>query len=215
MKTIVLILVAIFTAHIVSAQHEHHGTKPASDTTKTQKAPATKKPTSTKRPKLVTAKKTPSKVTQTISHEDSVKHGGHEGMNMIPMPSHAFSRNLPMSRNGSGTAWNPDASPMYMWMTQKNKTDWMFHGNVFMRYTHTDIFKNGNRGQGKFSFPNWFMAMMNHRVKEKGLLNITAMLSLDRITEGGDGYPLLFQSGETYQGQRLVDKQHPHDFFQR
>jgi len=27
------------------------------------------------------------------------------------------------------------------------------------------------------------------------------------------GYPLLLQSGETYRGQPLVDRQHPHDFW--
>jgi hypothetical protein len=57
------------------------------------------------------------------------------------------------------------------------------------------------------------MTMMNRKMGEKGLLNITAMISLDRLTEGGGGYPLLFQSGETYQGKRLVDRQHPHDLF--
>jgi len=39
------------------------------------------------------------------------------------------------------------------------------------------------------------------------------MISVDPITEGGGGYPLLFQSGEAYKGQPLVDRQHPHDFF--
>jgi cyclophilin family peptidyl-prolyl cis-trans isomerase len=39
------------------------------------------------------------------------------------------------------------------------------------------------------------------------------MFSLDRITEGGDGYPLLFQTGETWEGKPLIDKQHPHDLF--
>jgi hypothetical protein len=29
---------------------------------------------------------------------------------------------------------------------------------------------------------------------------------------GGDGYPLLFQSGETHNRKPLVDRQHPHDF---
>ena len=38
------------------------------------------------------------------------------------------------------------------------------------------------------------------------------MFSLDPITVGGEGYPLLFQTGETYNNQPLVDRQHPHDF---
>lgn len=38
------------------------------------------------------------------------------------------------------------------------------------------------------------------------------MFSLDAVF-GGDGYPLLFQSGEAYNGAPLVDRQHPHDLF--
>lgn len=149
-----------------------------------------------------------------MSMEEGKKMGmmDHSAHNM-QMPSSAYSRNLPMSRNGSGTGWNPDESPMYMWMRSKGKTDWMFHGNIFLRYTSQDIFSAGSRGAAKFSAPNWFMVMMNRRAGEKGLFNATAMISLDRLTEGGNGYPLLFQSGETYKGRPLVDRQHPHDLF--
>jgi hypothetical protein len=42
---------------------------------------------------------------------------------------------------------------------------------------------------------------------------LRSMLSLDLLTEGGKGYPLLFQSGETWHGKRLIDRQHPHDLF--
>ena len=141
---------------------------------------------------------------------DTMDHSMHK---MTSMPSHAYSRSLPMNRNGSGTGWNPDASPMYMWMKSTEKTDWMFHGNIFLRYTSQDIFSAGSRGENEFSAPNWFMAMMNRKIGAKGLLNATAMISLDPITEGGNGYPLLLQSGETYKGERLVDRQHPHDLF--
>jgi hypothetical protein len=37
------------------------------------------------------------------------------------------------------------------------------------------------------------------------------MLSLDPLTVGGAGYPLLFQTGETWKDIPLVDRQHPHD----
>ena len=131
---------------------------------------------------------------------------GHEH----PM-THAYSLNLPMNRNGSGTSWLPDQTAMYMYMTGR-KTMWMFHGNIFLRYTNTGIF-NKRMGENKFDAPNWFMAMMNRQVGKKGLLSAKAMISLDRLTEGGNGYPLLFQSGETYQGRRLVNRQHPHDLF--
>ena len=101
-----------------------------------------------------------------MDHSD---HSMHDKSDVDGMPTHAFSRNLPMSRNGSGTAWSPDNSPMYMWMKQGTKTDWMFHGNVFLRYTNTDIFNSGSRGSAKWGAPNWFMDMMNDRVGDKGL----------------------------------------------
>jgi len=129
--------------------------------------------------------------------KEPMQHDMHAMHTMAAMPTHAYSRNLPMSRNGSGTGWNPDASPMYMWLKQGQKADWMFHGNIFLRYTGTDVFNKGEKGSSKLSAPNWFMAMMNRKTGRKGLLNFTAMLSLDRLTEGGNGYPLLFQSGET------------------
>src|SRR5205823_11616451 len=33
------------------------------------------------------------------------------------------------------------------------------------------------------------------------------------LTEGGRGYPLLFQTGESWHDEPLHDRQHPHDLF--
>ncbi len=188
MKKLILIFLFFLFSGQVYSQHEHHkmnDTLPKkSDTVKL--APVIK---------------------------GQIDHSKHKMSSMQSMPSHAYSRNLSMSRNGSGTGWNPDASPMHMWMKSGDKTDWMLHGSLFLRFTSQDIFSSGSRGAHAFSAPNWFMAMMNKKVGEKGLLNAVAMISLDRFTEGGNGYPLLFQSGETYKDQRLVDRQHPHDLF--
>jgi hypothetical protein len=54
--------------------------------------------------------------------------------------------------------------------------------------------------------------MGQRTVGTKGLFHFNTMFSLDPITVGGEGYPLLFQTGETYKDQPLVDRQHPHDF---
>lgn len=131
----------------------------------------------------------------------------------MPPMSHSFSLNLPMSRNGSGTAWLPDASPMYGIMVHSKKWMYMFHGNIALRYTKQDLGNKGSRGDEAFDAPNWFMAMGQRKVGQRGLFHFSAMLSLDRITEGGDGYPLLFQSGESWKNKPLVDRQHPHDLF--
>ncbi|WP_223151460.1 hypothetical protein [Chitinophaga varians] len=139
------------------------------------------------------------------------KKGGMEHMQM-PM-SHAFSLNLPMNRNGSGSSWLPDVSPMYGYMFHSRKWMYMVHGNVFLRYTYQDIGHKGARGGDQFDAPNWFMLMAQRRVGKKGLFHYEVMISFDRLTEGGAGYPLLFQSGESWKGQPLVDRQHPHDLF--
>ena len=125
--------------------------------------------------------------------------------------SHAYSLNLPMSRNSSGTAWQPDLSPMYMYMRGNARQNLMVHGNIFLRYNNQDIFNKGSRGAAKVDAPNWFMGMYNRRIGSAGLFNATAMISFDPLTVGKSGYPLLFQSGETFKNERLVDRQHPHD----
>lgn len=125
--------------------------------------------------------------------------------------SHAYSLSLPMSRNGSGTSWQPDASPMYMYLNANARSNWAIHGSIVFRYNNQDIFNKGSRGAAQFEAPNWFMGMYNRRIGSRGLLNATAMISFDPLTVGEDGYPLVFQTGETYNGERLIDRQHPHD----
>ena len=127
--------------------------------------------------------------------------------------SSALSINLPMGRNGSGTGWLPDASPMYGIMLHSNKWMYMFHGNIFFRYNNQDFTKKGSRGNEQIDAPNWFMFMAQRQIGNKGLFNFSTMLSLDPLTVGGRGYPLLFQSGEAYKGNAIVDRQHPHDLF--
>lgn len=86
----------------------------------------------------------------------------------------------------------------------------MFHWNAFLRYTDQNVFNGSKRGDEKLDAPNWFM-LMAERNAGKSSLMLRSMLSLDPLTEGKRGYPLLFQSGETAGGERLIDRQHPHD----
>jgi hypothetical protein len=117
-----------------------------------------------------------------------------------------------MNRNGSGTGWLPDTSPMYGYMLHSRKWMYMFHGNIFVRYNHQDIQNKGTRGDKKVDVPNWFMAMGQTKIGAKGLFRFSTMFSLDPLF-GCDGYPLLFQTGETYRDRPLVDRQHPHNLF--
>jgi hypothetical protein len=155
-------------------------------------------------------------VKDTIKHETS--QNGHEMHNMkeehdmSKHMTHNFSLSLPMTRNGSGTGWQPDATPMYAYMKHGGKWNYMLHGSLFLRYTSQNFNNQGKKGQdSKVSLPNWVMGMAQRQVGKNGLLTFRAMVSLDRLTDGGAGYPLLFQSGETWKGQALIDRQHPHD----
>jgi len=138
------------------------------------------------------------------------------GMDMsMPMGnmSHSFSLNLPMSRNGSGTSWSPDAALMYGTMYHSKNWMYMLHYNLFIRYNKQDLSDKGSRGDEMFDAPNWLMFMGQKQVGEKDLFSFATMFSLDAVITGQKGYPLLFQSGESAHGVSLVDRQHPHDLF--
>ncbi len=131
---------------------------------------------------------------------------------MKSMPS-ALSLYLPMNRNGSGTSWLPDAAPMYGYMVHHKEWMFMFHGDIYIRYNKQDIANAGSRGGDKIDAPDMLMGMAQRKIGKKGLLHFNVMLSTDAIIAGGSGYPLLFQTGESWKNQPLVDRQHPHDLF--
>jgi len=118
----------------------------------------------------------------------------------------------PMNRESSGTAWVPDSSPMYGRMFMFGDDMLMLHGAIFPRYTNVTT----RRGDDRIDAPNWIMGMFSSRIAglgESTQLGLRAMMSLDPLTEGGRGYPLLLQSGESWHDQPLHDRQHPHDLF--
>lgn len=115
----------------------------------------------------------------------------------------------PMSRESSGTSWVPDSTPMYGHMFMFGDDMLMLHGGGFPRYTHID----SRRGDDRLDAPNWIMGMYSHPFGENAQLGLRVMMSVDLLTEGGRGYPLLFQTGESWNGQSLHDRQHPHDLF--
>jgi hypothetical protein len=141
------------------------------------------------------------------AHDDPMDHNEHTNM------SHAYSLNLSMNRNGSGTGWLPDASPMYGYMFHTPKWMYMLHGNFFLRYNNQDFSNKGTRGDSKIDAPDWLMFMGQRLVGKNGLLHFNVMTSFDAPLGGSNGYPLLFQSGEAYKGSSIVDRQHPHDLF--
>jgi hypothetical protein len=171
---------------------------------------------------------TPSPTAPTDS-TSKAPHAGHQmpghtlhgmaGMNMASDSSsgmtmnfrNSYSKNLPMTRQGSGTSWHPDSSPMYMQMYQPGGWDVMLMYSVFLRYTRQNTNHDHLRGDANFRANTYVMAMANHLVGQRGLFGIQAMVSTDPLTVGGAGYPLLFQTGESWKGEKLHDHQHPHD----
>lgn len=68
-----------------------------------------------------------------------------------------------------------------------------------------------DRGENEMVSQNWWMGMAS-RQAGRGELALSLMLSLDPLTQPGDGYGALFQTGETWEGVPIRDRQHPHDF---
>ncbi|AMR29342.1 hypothetical protein A0257_21070 [Hymenobacter psoromatis] len=157
-----------------------------------------------------TAKKMPGHSMSGMDGMGGMKMDSADGMGMMGMRN-AFSKNLPMTRQGSGTSWHPDNSPMYMKMYQPGGWDVMLMYSVFLRYTSQNFNHSDRRGDANFRANTYAMAMANHLVGQHGLFTIHAMLSADALTVGGPGYPLLFQTGESWHGVKLHDHQHPHD----
>jgi len=123
----------------------------------------------------------------------------------------------PMSREGSGTSWLPDSSPLYAYMKMyEDGSMLMLHGAMFLRYTSIgssrDVSIAGKGSRNRFDAPSMFMAMYSKPIGDRSQIGLRAMLSLDPLIERGYGYPLLYQSGELYRGEPIHDRQHPHDF---
>ncbi len=112
------------------------------------------------------------------------------------------------ARDGSGTSWLPDDTPMYAVHRQAGDWTLMGHGSVFMQYLHD----TGDRGSRQVGSVNWFMGMAD-RTAGDGHLGFRGMLSLEPWTIRGCGYPDLLASGEFCNGEAIHDRQHPHDLF--
>ena len=111
-----------------------------------------------------------------------------------------------MAREGSGTSWLPDATPMYAGHSMKGPWTLMFHDNAFLQY----LKESGKRGDDQFGSINWAMGMAQ-RNAGPGRLMFRGMFSAEPWTVHGCGYPDLLASGEQCEGEKVHDRQHPHD----
>lgn len=147
-----------------------------------------------------------------MSKHDSAPMGGMTSMSGAkPMTAEEMMIGpvgISMERMGSGTTWIPDAVTMPSRRTMMGSWMVMAHGFVFAQYDH----QSGKRGDDQFGSLNWAMLMATKDVAG-GRFQARTMLSLDALGVTSKGYPLLLQTGETFNGEPLHDRQHPHDFF--
>ncbi len=115
----------------------------------------------------------------------------------------------PITREASGTAWQPDSTPHEGFHVMRK--DWMLMLHGFAQGVFDD--QAGPRGAQKTFSSNMLMFMGTGSVG-RGRLGFRTMVSAEPLTIGRKGYPLLLQTGETADGRTpLVDRQHPHDLF--
>jgi hypothetical protein len=82
----------------------------------------------------------------------------------------------------------------------------MWHGMANLIYDD----QGGPRGDTK-TFSNSMLMFMGRREVQDGAFGVRVMISADPLM-GKDGYPELFQTGETADGVHpLIDRQHPHN----
>ena len=114
-----------------------------------------------------------------------------------------------ISREASGTAWQPDRADHLGIHETRGSWTLMLHGMADVVYDD----QGGPRGDEKLFSSNMLMGMAR-RSLGPGTLGFRAMVSMEPLTIGKEGYPLLLQTGETANGRTpLIDRQHPHDLF--
>jgi hypothetical protein len=143
----------------------------------------------------------------------AAQHEQHQPQPRTPEESQAHQDvaqplGIALTREGSGTAWLPDSSPMHALHRQAGPWDLMLHGNLFIEY----INERGARGDDDFGSINWVMGMAQ-RPLAGGPLTLRGMFSIEPLTLGACGYPTLLATGEFCDDEPLHDRQHPHDLF--
>ena len=112
----------------------------------------------------------------------------------------------PMSRESSGTSWQPDSTPHEGLHVMGDRWMTMWHG--YADFIYDD--QGSPRGDTK-AYSTSMLMFMGRRALPDGDFGFHVMLSADPLM-GKSGYPELFQTGETADGVHpLIDRQHPHN----
>jgi hypothetical protein len=137
--------------------------------------------------------------------------GAHEAhaQHAMPMSMSGSLGGYPMSRDASGTSWQPDSTVHAM--GHEMRGEWSLMGHVLLNGVYD--WQEGPRGDEDAFVAGMVMGTARRDFASGDKLTLRAMLSPDPFM-GKRGYPLLLAAGETADGETpLVDRQHPHDFF--
>lgn len=116
---------------------------------------------------------------------------------------------IPPAREASGTAWQPDVTPAYLFHGPAGRGALLITGNVFVHY----IEAQSERGDGSFGSINW-LRVVGRGPLAGGELELRGMLSLEPFTLGDCGYPDLLATGGLCEELGLLhDRQAPRDLF--
>jgi hypothetical protein len=133
----------------------------------------------------------------------------HSESHSSPMVMAASLGHYPMTRDASGTSWQPDASVHAMGHLMRG--DWTLMGHAMLNGVYD--WQEGPRGDELAFLSGMVMGSARRDTGDGDILTLRAMLSPDPVM-GPRGYPLLLAAGESADGETpLVDRQHPHDLF--
>lgn len=126
-----------------------------------------------------------------------------------PMTMSGVLGNYAMTRESSGTSWQPDSS--VHGGLESMHGDWMFMGHALLNGVYD--WQQGPRGGSDTFVSGMIMGMANRHFDGGDALQFRAMMSPEPLM-GKAGYPLLLATGETADGATpLIDRQHPHNLF--
>ncbi len=111
-----------------------------------------------------------------------------------------------MTREATGTSWQPDSTPMGGIHEMQGAWLTMVHGFVDAIYDEQGDLRGNSQ-----TFSTSMLMLMARRELGEGAFGVRLMVSGEPLM-GASGYPLLFQTGETADGRvPLIDRQHPHN----
>jgi len=142
-------------------------------------------------------------------HDMGAMAGMDHGVMPHAMPATGALGPYPLTREASGTSWQPDAANHGG--VHSEAGGWSLMGHALLNGVYDR--QGSRRGDDKAFVGGMLMGAARRDLAGGDVVALRAMVSPEPLM-GKRGYPLLLASGETADGTTtLVDRQHPHDLF--